>query len=77
MIIEQIKTRKEIMMSAKEQIDKLANFIMAEIEGEPSRSEGAGDCAIRIIESMRHINDTLSYENAELKRKLFHSPKED
>jgi hypothetical protein len=31
------------------QIDKLASFIMNEIEGEPSQDEGAGDCAIRII----------------------------
>ena len=26
-----------------EQIDKLANFIMKEIDGEPSQNEGAGD----------------------------------
>ncbi len=32
-----------------EQIDILADFIMANIEGEPSKREGAGDCAIRII----------------------------
>ena len=29
--------------------DRLANFIMAEVPGEPSESEGAVDCAIRII----------------------------
>ncbi len=33
----------------KQQIDKLAKFIMAEVEGEPSRSEGVVDCAIRIM----------------------------
>jgi len=38
-------TKKEL----QEQIDKLANFIMAEVDGEPSESEGAVDCAIRII----------------------------
>ena len=31
------------------QIDRLAEFIMAEVPGEPSESEGAVDCAIRII----------------------------
>ena len=40
-------------MSAREQIDKLANFIMAEVEGEPSESEGAGDTAIRIIRALQ------------------------
>ncbi len=35
------------------QIDKLANFIMAEVEGEPSISEGAGDTAIRIIKKLQ------------------------
>jgi hypothetical protein len=31
------------------QINRLANFIMSEVPGEPSQSEGAVDCAIRII----------------------------
>ena len=31
------------------QISQLANFIMAEIPGEPSQDEGAVDCAIRIM----------------------------
>lgn len=31
------------------QLDKLAKFIMDEVPGEPSESEGAVDCAIRII----------------------------
>lgn len=33
------------------QIDKLANFIMSEVEGEPSQSQSAVDTAIRIIKS--------------------------
>ena len=38
---------------ALKQISKLANFIMAEVKGEPARSESVVDCAIRIIrESM-------------------------
>ena len=35
------------------QIEKLANFIMAEVDEEPSASEGAVDCAIRIIKSQQ------------------------
>ena len=35
------------------QIDKLAKFIMAEVEGEPSENEGAGDTAIRIIKQLQ------------------------
>ncbi|KPK19754.1 MAG: hypothetical protein AMJ70_08510, partial [Dehalococcoidia bacterium SG8_51_3] len=38
---------------AREQIDKLANFIIDEVDGEPSQSEGAIDCAIRIIKAER------------------------
>lgn len=34
------------------QINRLANFIMAEIKGEPSQDEGAGDCAIRLLRSL-------------------------
>jgi len=34
---------------ARGQIDRLANFIMTEVPGEPSQSEGAGDTAIRVI----------------------------
>ena len=43
------------------QIDKLANFIMSEVEGEPSQSEGAVDTAIRIIKSYQS-QETLSQE---------------
>lgn len=41
------------MMSANEQIEKLAVFIMSEVDGEPSASEGAGDTAIRVIKSLQ------------------------
>jgi hypothetical protein len=37
------------MSKAQEQIDKLANFIMAKVPGEPSENEGAVDTAIRIM----------------------------
>ena len=38
---------------AKTQMDLLADYIMAEIPGEPSQSEGAGDTAIRVITTLR------------------------
>ena len=36
----------------REQIDRLAMFILEEVEGEPSQSEGAVDTAIRIIRDL-------------------------
>lgn len=38
---------------ASDQIDQLANFIMAEVPGEPSPDEGAVECAIRLIRAYR------------------------
>ena len=35
--------------TAEQQINRLALFIMEEVPGEPSRSEGAVDVAIRLI----------------------------
>ena len=43
------------------QIDKLANFIMSEVEGEPSQNQAAVDTAIRIIKSYQN-QETLSQE---------------
>jgi len=37
----------------KEQIDILADHIIFNIPGEPSQSEGAGDCAIRLLDEAR------------------------
>ncbi len=39
--------------NAKSQIGELADFIMDEVDGEPSASEGAVDCAIRIIKELQ------------------------
>ncbi len=39
--------------SLDSQIDRLAKFIMEEVDGEPSQSEGAVDCAIRIIRKLQ------------------------
>ena len=44
---------------SKEQIDILADWIMSNIKGEPSESEGAGDTAIRIIKRLQAENKVL------------------
>ena len=41
--------KSDLFKQQQEQIDRLANFIMAEVDGEPSQSQGAVDTAIRII----------------------------
>ena len=48
-------------ISSSKQIDKLAKFIMSEVEGEPSQSQGAVDAAIRIIKSYQN-QETLSQD---------------
>lgn len=48
--------------SLRIQIDRLAQFILDEVPGEPSRSEGAVDTAIRIIKQAlaRKVTPMLS-----------------
>lgn len=43
---------------AESQVAALAEFIMAEVPGEPSQSEGAVDCAIRIMRNLLHVRGT-------------------
>jgi len=40
-----------------EQIDLLANFIITEVDGEPSKNESAVECAIRIIRELTEERD--------------------
>ena len=40
-------------MSAKQQTKLVADYIMGNVPGEPSRDEGAGDCAVRLLEKYR------------------------
>ena len=40
-------------MSADQQNELVANYIMANVPGEPSRDEGAGDCAVRLLDKYR------------------------
>lgn len=49
-------------MSARQQIDILASYIMADVPGEPSRSEGAGDTAVRVLKQYRQALDDIMRE---------------
>lgn len=42
-----------------EQVEKLANFIMQSVDGEPSQDQGACETAIRIIKSLQVRVDIL------------------
>lgn len=50
------------------QVDKLANFIMAEVPGEPSRDEGAVDTAIRVMKELRKTVDTIDKSHIDVGR---------
>jgi hypothetical protein len=43
--------------TAIQQIDRLATFIMDEVPGEPSQSQGAVDTAIRIIRTALNLSE--------------------
>lgn len=49
-------------MSAESEIEKLANYIMAEIPYEPSQSDGAGGTAIRTMKYYRQALIAISHE---------------
>jgi hypothetical protein len=55
------KPTPETLDPCEDQITRLAAFIMAHVPGEPSRSEGAVDCAIRIMSahSAKPVDDGL------------------
>jgi len=40
-------------MSEEEQTKLVADYIMANVPGEPSRDEGAGGCAVRLLDKYR------------------------
>ena len=52
-------------MPLEDQVRELANVIMFEIPGEPSRSKGAIECAIRLLRSLRAELDDLRYNLAQ------------
>jgi hypothetical protein len=52
-MISRIATLEEQHAFLSEQISKLADYIMENVPGEPSQSEGAVDTAIRIMQTSR------------------------
>lgn len=54
----EVSIRMEENESLESQIGRLANFILAEVPEEPSRSEGAVDTAIRIIRRLQRESDS-------------------
>lgn len=44
---------------SQEQINKLAEFIIAEVPGEPSRSESSVECIIRVVRELQDRVDGL------------------
>lgn len=62
-IREEAETERE-KIAAEEQLGKLAQFIMDEVEGEPSADESAVECAIRIIRGRAEARAELKYWNA-------------
>ena len=47
-------------MSAEHQTDLLATYIMNNVPNEPSRSEGAGECAIRLLKYYRQVLEQIA-----------------
>ena len=46
-------------MTLEEQVDMLAIYILHEVDGEPSKNEGAIECAIRIMRESKSESQTL------------------
>lgn len=49
-----LRNATEMARDRGEQIEQLANYIMHEVEGEPSQSEGAVECAIRLLKTFEY-----------------------
>lgn len=60
----------------KSQVDLLADWILANVPGEPSQSEGAGECAIRIMQQQRATIQQLELEVTSYKKVITSNQKE-
>ncbi len=49
----------DVAVAQGEQMDRLSTYIMEHVNGEPSRSEGAGETAVRLLEAMKIRLDGL------------------
>lgn len=63
-VIQRVLQYEPRMRELEEQIERLARFIMDEVPGEPSQSQGAVDTAIRII---GQLQEELQYWNENYK----------
>ena len=52
--------KHEKQENLKSQVTRLANFIMAEVPGEPSQNQGAIDTAIRVLRRLREERSDLA-----------------
>jgi len=59
------------MFPAERQTEILANYIMGNIPDEPCESEGAGECAVRLLIKYREALNRIANELS------FHDPDED
>lgn len=57
-----VKVNEGDVSSLAEQVDTLANYIMADVPGEPSQSQGAVDTAIRVMQEMATERTNLGRE---------------
>lgn len=53
MMDEHAKNTEKLFKQMKEQIEKLKDYIIYNIEGEPSREESVADCVIRILQEYK------------------------
>lgn len=56
--------------SLESQVERLANFIMQNIPGEPSQSQGAVDTAIRLLTALQSEKEAAERERDELRAAL-------
>jgi len=61
---------KEKTESLEDQVQRLAKFIMDNCEGYPNESEGAIDCAIRIIGDTKTQKETINDKIDELESRI-------
>ena len=56
----------ELRLYNLEAVDRLAKYIMAEVDGEPSQGDGACDCAVRILGEQQATIERLEGANSQL-----------
>lgn len=65
-----------VIENAQRQIKRLADFILKEVPGEPSKNQGAIDTAIRVIRTMQKQINRMDVEFKNLTAKMEEATKE-